>query len=316
MKKIGQFAARVAEFMDYRWQLGYKMHHVKGDLRNLADFMDREAPEQPLTYAWIVRWREANPHRSPRCVYSLKSFVSWLSLRDPKTAVSEAWFHRDKSPRPTPYIYETGEILSLMASVEKLGNHGGKIRLHTYGALLGLLASTGLRIGEALALDDDDIDWKAGVLRVRESKGVPLRMVPLHESTTEALRRYAKLRDSDRPVSGAKAFFIGSHGRRLFYETFHPVFRTLADVAGVPFRPHPQVPRIHDLRHTFATRHLLRIRHEGGDMHCAVADLSVYLGHKRIENTYWYLTGIPELMALCGERFRTYVEARRREGRP
>ena len=184
-----------------------------------------------------------------------------------------------------------------------------------FGALLGLLASAGLRISEALGLDRDDIDGKNGVLHIRESKGVPLRMVPLHESATEALRCHAKLRDHQYPSPADPAFFVGAHGRRRSYKTFHPAFKQMAGIAGIPFRPHPHPPRIHDLRHTFATRHLLRIRRDDGDMHCAVADLSVYLGHRLLANAYWYLTAIPELMARCGERFRHHVEARRREGR-
>lgn len=315
MRKNMRFTAWIDEFVNYRKVLGYKMVESERNLRNLAEFMDREASGQSLTDSWVLRWRETNNHRSPRMVCSLLPFIPWLTLRDPQTSVSEIWLHQRRKPRLTPYIYDPEEVLALLDASKKLSDHGRGFRRHTYGALLGLQASTGMRISESLGLDRDDLDWKGGVLRIRESKGVRLRMVPVHESTLDALRRYAKLRDTDRRIPQTRAFFVGSYGRRLLYNTFSPVFRTIAAMAGVPFHPHPRPPRIHDLRHTFATRHLLRVRNEGGDMHCAVADLSVYLGHANIEDTYWYLTGIPELMALCGERFQAFVEKRRREGR-
>ena len=317
MKKNGRFKDWVTEFVDYRRQLGYQIRDTERYLQNLANFMDRKANGQSLTDVWVLRWRETNYPRSPRCLHSLGQFVPWLTLRDPKTTVSAILLRRGNESRPTPYIYESEEVFALMDATGRLSSYGRGLRRHTYGALLGLQASTGLRISESLGLDRDDVDWKAGVLRIRESKGVRLRMVPLHESTLEALLRYAKRRDSEYPMPQTKAFFVGVQGRgRLHYVTFRNTFQTMLKIAGVPFRPHPRPPRIHDLRHTFATRHLLRIRREGGDMHCAVADLSVYLGHREIGDTYWYLTGIPELMALCGERFQSHVETRRREGRP
>jgi len=317
MKTTGRFAAWVAEFMDYRRQLGYiNIKDPERDLRNLADFMDREASGQPLTDMWVLRWREANAHRSSSILFPLPSFVRWLTLHDPKTSVSKIWLHRPKSQRLTPYIYDPEEVTALMDAARGLNRHEQVFGRHTYAALLGLLASTGLRISESLGLDRDDVDLKGGVLRVRESKGVRLRVIPLHDSTTEALLRYAEKRDHYHRIIQTKAFFVGSYGRRLLYLTFRAAFCALRRKAGVPFRPHPRPPRIHDLRHTFATRYLLRVRGEGSDMHCAVADLSVYLGHCHIAGTYWYLTGIPELMALCGDRFQAYVEARRQGGQP
>lgn len=315
-RKTKRFAVWIAEYVDYRRQLGYQLRTEENYLRELAEFMDREAPGQSLTDAWLLRWREAYAHRSPRVMGYLLALIPWLTLRDPGTRVSEGRLHRHRSPRLTPYIYDPEEVLALLDATERLSDHGRGFRRHTYGTLLGLQASTGMRISESLGLDRDDVNWKDGFLSVRESKNVPLRMVPVHETTLDALRQYARIRDKDRRIPRTQAFFVGSYGGRLNYHTFRPVFRVIADMAGVPFRPHPRPPRIHDLRHTFATRHLLRVRQEGGDMHCAVADLSVYLGHARIEDTYWYLTGIPELMALSGERFRAFVEARRGEGRP
>jgi integrase len=314
MVTTGRFTAWVAEYVDHRRQLGYKTKKTERSLQSLADFMDREVPGQPLTDACILRWRETNGHRSRHRLTSLPSFVPWLSLRDQETAVSEAWLRERKSQRLTPYIYDPEEVVALMAATRKLSDLGQGFRRHTYATLLGLLASTGLRIGESLKLDLEDVDLQDAVLRVRESKGVPLRMVPIHESTIEALRRYAGLRNEYRHAKRSDAFFLSSFGRRLRYKTFNRMFQALRKKAGIPFRSHPRQPRIHDLRHTFATRHLLRIRREGGDMHCAVADLSTYLGHCHIEDTYWYLTAIPELMVLCGERFRAYVESRRQEG--
>jgi len=215
MKARGRFGAWVAEYMDYRRQLGYQLASTESHLRELAGFMDREAPGRPLTDAWVLRWREASSYRSPRAIRDLKLFAQWLILRDPKTAVSETWFISSKGTRLTPYIFEPEEVDAMMDAAKDFPDRGWRPNPLTYVTVLGLQASTGMRIGETLRLNRDDIDWKNEILRVRESKGVALRMVPLHDLALEALSRYAGRCGKECSSPCGQALFLGAREQRL-----------------------------------------------------------------------------------------------------
>jgi integrase len=177
-------------------------------------------------------------------------------------------------------------------------------------AILSLLACTGLRISEVLQLQLMDVDLDAGLLTIRETKFHKSRLVPLHASASAALRGYVAHRDRVQPRWPTATLFISEVGRRLAYTTVRTTFREIADriVARVPGR---RPPRLHDLRHTFASRRLLGWIREGVDVHERIAALSTYLGHAKVSDTYWYLTGVPELMALTASRFELFAHERR-----
>jgi len=168
--------------------------------------------------------------------------------------------------------------------------------------VIGLQAVSGIRIGEALALDRDDVDLDDGVLRIRVAKLHKQRDVPLHETTIEALRQYDRLRDRTFPRPATRAFFLSAHGTRITDRRFHKTFRKLiCQVEPQPGGEHAR-RRPHDLRHTFAIRTLLRWHQHAVDVDRAMPQLSTYLGHVNPESSFWYLHAAPELMQLIASR--------------
>jgi integrase/recombinase XerD len=172
----------------------------------------------------------------------------------------------------------------------------------TYRTLIGLLAVTGIRVGEVINLDRDDLDLDEGVLIVRQGKFGKSRELVLHPSTVTALRDYAALRDRTRPWTWTRAWFISSSGARLNYKNVHYRFHQLTQAAGLGPRSATCRPRIHDLRHTFAVTTLLGWYRSGVDVQARLPLLSTYLGHVDPGDTYWYLTATPELMRVVSKR--------------
>jgi integrase len=167
--------------------------------------------------------------------------------------------------------------------------------------MIGLLAATGMRVGEVIALTRADIDWGEGVITVRNSKFNKSRELPLDPTTVEALVEYARLRDRVVPRPESAAFFISSKGTPVLYVAFSDKFRELIRSSGVGAAS-PRQPRIHDLRHSFAVNTLVRWHREGQDVGPLLPRLSTYLGHLTPGHTYWYLSAAPELLALAAAR--------------
>jgi integrase/recombinase XerD len=194
--------------------------------------------------------------------------------------------------RAAPYIYKPAEIAALLAATTTLRN---ELRTETYRTFLGLLAVSGMRTGEAIALDDADVDLRCGVLVIRKTKYGKTREVPLHRSTAEALKRYRRERERLVVRQSSASFFVSTAGTRLIYQNVHDTFLQLVYAAGLSERD-PRRPRIHDLRHTFAVRTVLGWHRAGDDVEAKLPTLSTYLGHIGPSSTYWYLTAIPELL--------------------
>ena len=174
------------------------------------------------------------------------------------------------------------------------------LRARTYSTLFGLLAVTGMRVkSEALALNREDVDWVRGVLIIRGTKFGKSRLVPIHPTTQRALRRYARFRDQIYPKPKTKAFFVSQRGARLGYYGVLATFVRLSREIGLRGPSDSHGPRMHDLRHRFAVRTLLRWYREGVDVEKHIHKLSTYLGHVKVTDTYWYLSGVPELLQLA-----------------
>jgi integrase len=210
-----------------------------------------------------------------------------------------------------PHIYRDEEIVDLLMAARELQPHDG-LRPATFETLFGLIASTGLRISEALDLLDSDVDLKFAMLTVRQSKFAKSRQLPLHPSTVEALKRYRCLRIGQVRTTTKTPFFVGTRGNWLGQplgdRQVHRVFNELRDRLGWVNRGAHDGPRIHDLRHSFAVRRLMLWHAQGIDVDQAMLALSTYLGHAKASNTYWYLTAVPELMALAGDKFERFAE--------
>ncbi|WP_327590945.1 tyrosine-type recombinase/integrase [Nonomuraea sp. NBC_00507] len=183
-----------------------------------------------------------------------------------------------------------------------------RFRAATYQALISLLTVSGIRIGEALALDRDDLDADDGMLIVRDAKFGKTRLVPLHPSTTAALTRYAELREEHHPRPAAPALLLSTAGTQLLHSNVGLTFTQLTAQAGLTRRSAACRPRIHDVRHSFAVATVLGWYRDGADVAAMMPRLSTYLGHADPKHTYWHLSAAPELMALAGDRLHAHLQ--------
>lgn len=319
MKSSETMVSLMESFIEQRTRLGFSFTKELGRLRRFARFADEHALGKPVTEALILQWAgEGLAEPLPYRAYALRNFIPWLALRDKRVIVPRpGLFRLPRRYRPMPYLYAPDEVEALFDAVWHTDAVSwGEWPRASHAVTLGLLESTGMRVAEAANLDDIDVDLEKGHLLVRFSKNLPLRLVPLHKTGVAALRRYRERRRRHCPNPVSRAFILSSQGHRLGTHRMQVFFAKVRKAAGVPFRPHRRKPRLYDFRHTFASRHLLRAYREDRDIDVEIADLSVYLGHQNIANTYWYLSAFPELRSLCAERFRRYAEALRREGRP
>lgn len=204
-----------------------------------------------------------------------------------------------------PFIYSPTDIAALMDQARSIR---WPLPAATHETVIGLLATTGMRIGEAIRLDRGDVDWTDGVLSVRESKFGKSRYVPVLACTLTALERYAQLRDRHCPRPATSSFFVSIRGTRTSYPVVQELFRRLCHAAGVGATSATR-PRIHDFRHTFAVRTLLEWYRAGEDVEARLPTLSTYLGHRDPRSTYWYLSAAPELLALAAGRLELCREA-------
>jgi len=278
---------------------------------SFARFADHSGHRGPLTTEIALRWARL-PERAARLYQArrlevVRTLAKYLAPRESATEIPPRGLLGPAHARKTPFIYSEAEIVALFRAAQKLAPADG-LRPRTYAVLIGLLACTGLRISEALALAQDDTDLEGGILTVRQTKFRKSRLVPLHISVIGPLREYGAVRDRRFGGMHLRTFFVSDAGRSLPYstvrQTFHRLLRTAMPNAAASGRSRP---RLHDLRHTFACRRLLAAYRNGSNIDRATEELSAYLGHAKVTDTYWYLTGIPELLALAGHRFEQFA---------
>jgi integrase len=309
---------RAQAFLAERRRMGFQARNTGYALLSFARFMDRQHPKGPLTIERMIdwarrdKWQRRTPGTWARRLKLLRPFVRWLRQFEPRTEVPDESVFGPVPGRVAPHVYRENEIVELLAVARQLNPRGG-LRPATYETLFGLIASAGLRVSEALALRDRDVDLTAGMLTVRQTKFAKSRQLPLHPSTVDALARYRRLRRRSVPANAETPFFVGTRGRRLGHEMshrqVHRVFIELRNQLGWINRGAHDGPRIHDLRHAFAVRRVMLWHRQGIDIDQMMLSLSTYLGHAKISNTYWYLSSVPELMALAGNKFERFAEA-------
>ncbi len=292
----------VQEYLALRRALGFKLVGEGQLLAEFVKFADTVG-ERTITTQTALEWarlpRSASPNYLSRRLRAVRGFARYLHALDGACEVPPAELLPASKYRPTPYLYRGREILALIAAARGLRP---PLRAATFQTLIGLLACTGLRIGEAIHLDREDFDPAHGVLTVRDSKFGKSREVLLHESTVHALADYAEVRDRLCPHAKERSFFITTRGSRLAHPTIYQPFRALLEQTGVRHPSPSRRPRIHDLRHSFAVKTLLGWYRDGGDVAARMPLLSTYLGHVDPVATYWYLSAAPELLALAAER--------------
>ena len=303
----------VERYLAERARLGFAVRKSAGNLRDFAYHVQLAGHRGPLTVEIMADWARhdqrgsADPQTWARRLKSLRTFTRWLRQFQPRTEVPNNTIFGRLSGRLAPHIYSERELADLLAAARRL-SPAADLRGTLFETLFGLIASTGLRISEALALHNADVDLQHGGLIIRRTKFAKSRQVPLHLSTVRALRRYRRLRDhTGEPIKADAPFFIGvgrrQQGLPLSVGQAHRVFAQLRSQLGWRNRGVHHAPRIHDLRHTFVVRRILRWVAEGVDVDQAMLSLSTYVGHAMVTNTYWYLSAVPELMALAAARF-------------
>ena len=301
MKKMEQYVA-------HRRSLGFRIRTDAYLLRSFARHADLHAPGEPLTVDLALRWATA-PEGTQRVYHAkrldaLRTFARYLAVFEPRTEIPPQRLLGPSFIRVPPHIYTPQEIAALIR--ESLTYQPSLRRDPLTGqrnaTIIGLLACTGLRIGEVLALKNIDVDLDQGLITVRQSKNLPMRLVPITDCAAGHLRRYREARDQRFGRSGDSDAFIRSpRGGHVSYETTAWAFKQLRKRTGLK-EASGRNPRLHDLRHTFACNHLLRAYQENRNIDNAVHDLSIYLGHATLASTYWYLSGVPALLEQCTNR--------------
>ena len=302
---------RVEEYLAYRRALGYQIRTEAQMLQSFARYADDSGHQGPLTTELALQWARL-PERSARLYQArrlevVRTLARYLAPREPGTEIPPRGLLGPAHARGPAFLYSESDIAALIEAARKLTPTGG-LRPLTYATLIGLLACTGLRISEALTLGADDVNLQAGVLTIRRTKFRKSRLVPLHTSALGPIRDYAADRDRSCGRNPGMTFFVSATGHRLPYTTVRHTFHGLLRQAMPGVVPVGRTrPRLHDLRHTFVCRRLLAWYRDGVDIDRVIDQLSAYLGHVKVSDTYWYLTGVPELLAIAGQRFEQFA---------
>jgi integrase len=299
---MSPLAEHVESYLRLRRSVGFKLVAEEQLLTEFVRFADQAVQETITTELALVWARQpacASRNYLSKRLRAVRSFARYLHAIDSACEIPSAELLPASKYRPAPYLYSDPQILALIAAARTLEP---PLRAATMETLIGLLACTGLRIGEALSLDREDFGPVARVLTIRDSKFGKSREVLLHPTTVTALTKYCEIRGRLCSDPRTRSFFVTTRGTRPAHPTIGQVFHKLLDQADVK---HPTIgkrPRAHDLRHSFAVKTLLGWYRDGGDVATRMPLLSTYLGHVDPAATYWYLSAAPELLALAAER--------------
>lgn len=290
------------DYLRVRRQLGYQLKLDGQLLESFVSFLERAGASRittELALEWAKLPANARPHRWRQRLGIVRAFARYVATIDPASEVPATDLLPARPVRVPPHVYSDQETVALMGAARALSP---PLRAATFQTLIGLLAVTGLRLGEALCLDRHDVDLKCGTLHVHAKAGKQ-REVPIHDSTTVALGTYARLRDRQCPQPDTPAFFlVSTRGRRLTASDVHYAFPRLIRQVGIQGRGQRVTPRPHDFRHAYAVNTLLDWHHAGVEVDRKLPLLSTYLGHRDPADTQWYLQAVPELLALIAER--------------
>jgi len=295
----------LAEYLETRRALGFKTERTTWLLSSFVAFVEAHRGVRITTahaLAWATQPAGAHPGWWAEKLSTVRGFARHVHLVDPRHEIPAVDLLPARFPRSTPVLYSPEEIRRLLQATRSMPS---SFRRATHETLFGLLAATGLRVGEAIRLNARDVDWRHQLLVIRESKFRHSREVVLHATVVRALHRYAAERGRVHATPRSPSFFVSLTGTRLIYSNVQHTFAALRRRAGITRAR----ARIHDLRHTFVVQTLLRWHREGADVEARMPRLSTYLGHRHPASTYWYLTAAPELMALVGRKLQRALGA-------
>ena len=295
---MSTLSVHVDDYLRLRRNLGYKLEAEDRLLGQLVDYLEA-AGSTTVTSQLAIAWARL-PATAQTCHWAkrlsvARKFCLYLQTVDPAVEVPPTGVFPGRPRRRTPYAWSDDDVVKVMMAARELRP---RLRAATHENLFGLLAATGMRLGEAIGLGRDDVDFASGVITVRHAKFDRSRLVPLHPSTRTALVRYADERE--RLCPKASTFFVSRSGTPLTRSGVDRVFRELTTSVGL--RTTASQPHVHDLRHGFAVACLMSWQRSGVSIDQHIATLSAYLGHVRPEDTYWYLSAAPELMELAAQR--------------
>jgi integrase len=307
---------RLEHYLAIRRSLGYDLSFSERVLRRFTAYADAEVADH-ITVDLFLRWKEhfgsANNNTWSSRLGMVRVFATWLQGIDPRTEIPPAGLVSRKLVRPRPYIYTDDQIAEIVTQAARLPSSYG-IRGWTCSTLFGLIAITGLRVSEAIGLDDPDVDLDEAVLTVRRGKNGKSRFVPITKDAVDRLRAYRAERNRILGPSPSP-FFLRDSGQRptdwCARYNFAHVCQRIGLRSHQRFNKYGRGPRIHDLRHTFAVRTIMEWYRQGLDPDREMIKLSTYLGHTKPEHTYWYIEAVPELLYLASERAERSLTERR-----
>lgn len=294
----------MGDYLAPRRNLGFKLKDHEHCLRELLSFLKKKS-SSCLTTRLALQFATEHQHQQPAQwaarLRVVRGFARYRRGQDPRTEIPPLGLLPYRSQRAKPHVYSEQEIRELLKAAQNLHS---TVTLNpcTYHHLFGLLATTGLRISEALNLQRKDVDLTEGVLTINGAKFGKSRLVPLHSSTVKALSAYSKRRDRFFGQKAVSYFFVSSRGTRLDGGHVRRTFYSLSRQIGLRAAFASHGPRLHDFRHRFAIQTLLSWYRQGRDVERRLPILSTYLGHAHVTDTYWYLTGTPELMGAASKR--------------
>jgi integrase len=304
---MSELRQALTDYLDIRRALGFELRTPAWCLRTFVAFLQEQGAPH-ITTDLAVRWAkqplDGDPANWARRLGIVRHFAAWLRTVDARTEVPPHGLIPHRYRRKPPYPYADVEIAQLLQAAHDLHSSKG-LRGHTYATIIGLLAVTGMRVSEAVALDRRDVDLGEGILTIRRTKFGKSRWVPLHASTRDALKDYAAVRDRVVPTTMTRGFFVSERGRRITGWGVRYNFAQVSRTVGLrprDGRRHGRGPRLHDLRHRFAARTLIGWYHAGLDVEREIPKLSTYLGHVHVHDTYWYIEAVPELLRLAAGR--------------
>lgn len=304
----------LGDYLQLRRGLGYRSVTQERSLRSFVRYLDEHGVTPPISLEASLDWATATPGGDPRNparrLNTVRGFLRYLSARDDgATEVPAPGLLGPAVARRVPHVYSDQQIGDLLDAAARLSPPGG-LRPLCYVTLFGLLACTGMRIAEALALTCADVDLDAAMITVRAGKRGRTRLVPLHPSAISPLREYdtARIASCGSPDPDA-AFFRTEHADQLPYGTVHATFTKLRDQLGWTGHGQTRPPRIHDLRHHMVIARIQAWYAEGADVDALLPVLATYLGHVEVRGTYWYLSAVPELTGIVADRFEAFATA-------
>jgi integrase/recombinase XerD len=297
---VSRLDTQLDDYLRLRRALGYRLEREEQWLRQFVQYLQAAGSDtltSELTISWARLPATAQPRHWAQRLGCARKFAGYLYTLDSSTEIPPTGVFPAERHRPMPYLWSAEQIELLLNTAGQLCP---TLRGLTYRTLFGLLAVSGMRLGEAIGLHRGDVDLDTAVITVQHPKFDRPRIVPLHPTVAKVLRDYATQRDHLCPLPGSDAFFLSSRGSTLQRTQVDKTLRQLTTVMGI--RTATVHPRAHDLRHSFAVHTLIRWMHEGGNVEEHIAVLSTYLGHVSPAGTYWYLTAVPELMELAAGR--------------